>query len=68
MKTTIYLRDDLAQKVKDYLEAHPGKTLSNLVQEALEAKIVRANGAAEILKLAGIVESGESNDSETWCE
>lgn len=68
MKTTVYLQDELAHQAQEYLEAHPTETMSSLVQEALKAKIARVNGAAAILKLAGIVKNAEPDDSQTWDE
>lgn len=54
MRTTIYLPDDLAQVVEEYLREHPETSLSALVQEALAARL-RRNPVA-LLELAGIVE------------
>ena len=68
MKTTIYLQDELARQAQEYLEIHPTETMSSLVQEALKAKIARVEGAAALLKLAGIVQNAEPEDSQTWCE
>jgi metal-responsive CopG/Arc/MetJ family transcriptional regulator len=62
MRTTIYLPDDLAQKVEAYLKEHPQTSLSALVQEALEARL-RRNPAA-LLELAGIVGKASVNAGE----
>src|SRR5436189_281483 len=39
MRKTIYLPDDLAAQVSEYLERHQGLTFSALVQEALEREL-----------------------------
>jgi metal-responsive CopG/Arc/MetJ family transcriptional regulator len=54
MRKTIYLPDELAAQVDDYLKQHRGETLSSLVQEALEARVVPRKRPS-ILDLAGIV-------------
>lgn len=54
MRTTVYLPDELAEEVKAYLKAYPGKSLSTLVREALEAHL-RKN-PSRLLELAGLVE------------
>jgi predicted DNA-binding protein len=36
VRKTIYLPDELAVRVDNYLKGHRGQTLSSLVQEALE--------------------------------
>lgn len=55
MKRTIYLPDDLATQLNQYLEEHPGETLSSLVQDALELKFAPKN-ISRLLDLAGIVD------------
>jgi hypothetical protein len=54
VKRTIYLSDDLAADVDDYLEMHPGMTLSSLVQAALRDKVAPRDISA-LLELAGFV-------------
>lgn len=54
MKRTIYLPDNLAERVEAYLREHPGVTLSGLVQEALAQCLVPPDPSA-ILNLAGLV-------------
>jgi hypothetical protein len=54
MKATIYIPDKLEQAVKNHLEIHPEKTLSSLVQEALENKLTPRK--SRLLELAGFVE------------
>lgn len=39
IKRTVYLPDDLAERLSEYLAEHPGKSLSSIVQEALEVKL-----------------------------
>jgi len=60
-KRTIYLPEELATRVDDYLQAHRSLTFSSLVQQALERQIVPRDPRA-ILKLAGIVASGGEED------
>jgi hypothetical protein len=54
MRKTIYLPDDLAARVDEYLSRHQDQTLSSLVQQALEDK-VRPKDPRAILKLIGLV-------------
>lgn len=60
MKRTIYLPDDLAERLNEYLEKHPEETLSSIVQAALEVKLVPKN-VSKLLALAGIVENAPDN-------
>lgn len=55
-KRTIYLPDELATRVDEYLQGHRSLTFSSLVQQALERHIFPPDVSA-ILKLAGFVES-----------
>lgn len=57
MRKTIYLPDDLAEQVEEYLKLHRGETLSSLVQRALEREI-RPKDPDAILKLIGLVKKG----------
>ena len=54
MRRTIYLPDELARRLDDYLEEHPGLSLSGLVREALERRLTPPDPGA-ILDLAGLV-------------
>jgi len=54
MRKTIYLPDELAALVDDYLKQHDGLTFSSLVQEALERKIAPPD-LSGLLDLAGFV-------------
>jgi hypothetical protein len=63
MKSTIYLSDDLAKRVEEYLETNPHYNLSNLVQEALEAKLATKD-ISQLLELAGIVKEAPFPASE----
>ncbi len=63
MKRTIYLPDDLAQRLSDYLKEHPQETLSSLVQTSLESKLENKD-ISKLLGLAGIVENAPRNASE----
>jgi hypothetical protein len=54
IRKTIYLPDDLAAQVEDYLKLHKGETFSSLVQEALEVRIAPPKRPS-ILDLIGFV-------------
>ncbi len=60
MKRTIYLPEDLDQRLSDYLKAYPDQTLSSLVQEALETKLA-GKDISKLLTLAGIVPNAISS-------
>ncbi|PZD70378.1 hypothetical protein C1752_13685 [Acaryochloris thomasi RCC1774] len=62
LKTTVYLNDQLEAQLQKYLEVHPEKTLSTLVQEALESTLQQENAAAELLKIAGIAQNTPLTD------
>ena len=55
MRKTIYLPDDLADQVHEYLKRHRGETFSSLVQDALQEK-VNPKDSRGILRLAGLVD------------
>lgn len=63
MKRTVYLSDDLDNKVTEYLQTNPPQTLSNLVQEALEIKLA-SKDISQLLELAGIVKDAPKNAME----
>ena len=54
MRRTVYLPDDLAEQVDQYLKDHPWLTFSGLVGEALRARVAPPDINA-ILELAGLV-------------
>ncbi len=54
MKRTIYLPEDLDRRLKAYVQAHPGVTLSSAIQEAVDAFIGHKN-PRRILRLIGVV-------------
>ena len=54
MRKTIYLPDDLAADVDEYLKHHQGETLSSLVQEVLQERVA-PRMRPSILDLAGFV-------------
>jgi hypothetical protein len=62
MKATIYIPKKLEQAVKSYLEIYPEKTLSSLVQESLEDKLMPRK--SRLLELAGFVEFAPNYESE----
>ena len=53
MKATIYIPGKLEEAIKNHLESHPEKTLSGLVQESLENKLLPRK--SRLLELAGFV-------------
>lgn len=53
MKSSVYIPDNLSDKVQKYLENRPDLTLSGLIQEALEEKIAPRRN--RLLDLAGFV-------------
>ena len=55
MKRTVYLPDELAARVDEYLELHRGQTFSSLVQQVLAREVVPTHRPS-ILDLAGLVE------------
>jgi hypothetical protein len=55
MRKTIYLPDDLAEQVDDYLKLHQGETFSSLVQEVLKERVAPRDPRG-ILRLAGLVD------------
>ncbi len=63
MKRTVYIPDDLAEKLHQYLDDHPDQTLSSIVQEALEVKFA-ARDISKLLALSGIVQEAPRNAAE----
>ncbi|MEL6319857.1 MAG: hypothetical protein AAFQ57_04305 [Cyanobacteria bacterium J06626_14] len=51
---TIELPDQLAAQLTAYLEAEPAASLAELIQEALQVRLVSKDGS-KLLELAGIV-------------
>ena len=60
MKRTVYLPDDLAERLNEYLREHPDETLSSTVQSALEVKLAHKD-VSKLLALAGIVQEAPCN-------
>jgi metal-responsive CopG/Arc/MetJ family transcriptional regulator len=54
MRKTIYLPDDLAAQVDEYLEAHRSETFSSLIQRALKREVGPKDPEA-LLKLIGLI-------------
>jgi hypothetical protein len=54
MRRTIYLPDDLAAQVDEYLAIHRDETLSSLIQEVLKEKVATKD-IGSILDLIGFV-------------
>lgn len=63
MRRTIYLPDDLGDRVEAYLSEHPGRTFSSVVQEALEERLVPPD-PRRILQLAGLIEHSSTTARE----
>lgn len=57
MKHTVYIPDELAKGLSDYLLEHPSESPSSIMQEAIRIKLAEKN-VADFLALAGIVEDG----------
>jgi len=55
MRKTIYIPDDLAADVNEYLKRHRGETLSSLVQDVLKER-VSPRDTSGLLRLAGMVD------------
>lgn len=55
MRKTIYLPDDLAAQVDEYLKIHRNETFSSLVQRALRREVAPRERRG-ILRLAGLVD------------
>lgn len=51
---TIELPDQLAAQLTAYLEAEPAVSLAELIQEALQVRLVPKDGS-KLLELAGII-------------
>ncbi|WP_299409285.1 hypothetical protein [Acaryochloris sp. IP29b_bin.148] len=58
MKRTIYLPDDLNERISDYLQQNPQASFSSLVQDALETKLA-SKDLSHVLKLAGMVKDAQ---------
>ena len=54
MRRTIYLPDELGERVEEYLRDHPDRSLSSLVQEALAERLAPPDPQG-ILELAGLI-------------
>ena len=61
MRKTIYLPDELAAQVEEYLKQHQGMTLSSLVQEVLEREVAPPD-LGGLLDLAGFVSVSPNDD------
>jgi len=62
MKRTLYIPDELWTQLEKYLQAHPGQNASNVIQEALAAKLRPRNGS-RLLELSGIVKTAPPDSS-----
>lgn len=63
MKRTVYLPDELAERLNKYLRKHPDETLSSIVQSALEVKLADKD-VSKLLALAGVVQDAPCNASD----
>ena len=66
MRRTIYLPEQMAEQVDQYLRDHPGMSLSTLVQEALRDRIA-PRSLKPLLEIAGFVEHA-STQADEWAE
>ena len=57
MRKTIYLPEDLAAQVDEYLQFHRNETFSSLVQRVLQREVAPRDPEA-LLKLIGLVPKG----------
>ena len=55
MKRTVYIPDEYAGALENYLKEHPEETLSSIVQEAIQKKLAQKN-VSEFLALAGLIQ------------
>ncbi|MCM1984756.1 hypothetical protein [Lyngbya confervoides] len=60
MQYTIDLPKDVSDRLQQYLNEHPGETLEQLVQEALEVRLA-PKSLDKLLSLAGIVTDAPRN-------
>jgi hypothetical protein len=67
VRKTIYLPDDLAARVDEYLSRHQNETLSSLVQRALEDRVGPKDPRA-ILDLIGFVSVDTPNVDRDFAE
>ena len=54
MRKTIYLPDELAAQVDEYLKHHKGETMSSLAQRAIQREVGPKDRSA-MLKMIGLV-------------
>ncbi len=59
MKRTVYIPDELADALENYLKKHPEETLDSITQEAIQKKLACAN--SNFLNLANLVEEAPCN-------
>ena len=62
MKRTIYFPDALDRRLLTYVRTRPGMTISSVIQQAVEALIVR-NDPHRIIRLAGLVRRATGPDA-----
>lgn len=55
MKRTIYIPDEYADALANYLKEHPEETLSSIMQEAVQRKLAQQN-VSKFLALSGLVQ------------
>ncbi|MEO0949564.1 MAG: hypothetical protein AAFY11_15750 [Cyanobacteria bacterium J06641_5] len=63
MRCTVELPEALARELEAYLQEHPEESVSSLVREALEIKLLPRD-SAKLLELAGIVQEAPRNAAE----
>lgn len=60
MKRTVYIPDELAEAVNEYLREHPDETLSSIMQEAVQKKLAQKK-VSRFLSLAGLIQDSPCN-------
>jgi predicted DNA-binding protein len=53
MRKTIFLPDEIAVRLEDYLKNHPNETASSVIQEALEMRLRPKRDLSALLEIAG---------------
>ena len=60
MKRTVYIPDEYANALDNYLKEHPEETLSSIMQEAIQKKLAQKD-ISKFLALAGLIQDAPCN-------
>lgn len=60
MKRTVYIPNELAEAIDNYLKEHPEETLSSIMQEAIQKKLAPKT-ISKFLALAGLIQDAPCN-------